>query len=151
MKKLAYFLPQEYARAEANLDFEKPWLVNPVLMRAIYRYDPLLVIYYNKAAAKYAVARQVQKPKAGFHFIASWQDEKGRFLPLDNRLLVAIKSWDMRPNIVGAPTSGSKVAQRMELEEEKAQAKAWADFDDDIGHLTRDNRRQLHRAYGLVR
>ena len=127
-----------------NIDLMKPVSVNPTLITKLHQYDPCLLIYYDSAVAKYGIARTTQR---GTMFVALWQGKKGEFLPLDDRMYDAIVSWDMRPNYrSNVPKDADELCDQMEAREEAYREKVDADFDDDIGHLTRSNRSQLNKA-----
>ncbi|HKQ98860.1 MAG TPA: hypothetical protein VJV75_13370 [Candidatus Polarisedimenticolia bacterium] len=132
-------------RRAGMIDDKKPWIVAPAVMFALKRYDPQLFIYWDLQGERYCIARRGEN-SGQLHFIAIWQDDDGAYLPLDNRILDAIRAWDMRPPTLDAPKSADELAGRMDAQDDKAAAKDEADFKDDMDHLTRANRPQLNKA-----
>ena len=126
-----------------NIDLEKPRRANPALVEQIVQYDKALIVFHDRSKAKYGIARITP---TGFHVISLWEDPVTKVaLPLDNRLLDAIRSWDMRPTRVGAPRTANEHCDREDQDDIQRDEKSWDRFDDDIGHITRSNKRQLAR------
>jgi len=145
-QSVATFLPQEYANPGNLFDFKKPYAVAPSLIRRIHAYDPNLVIYYETSTARYCIARKTAS--GGLHFICHWQDPETRaFRPLDMRLYDALRSWDMRPPRVDAPRTADAYVDAEQRDADARAEKSDTEFDDDIGYLTRENRRQLRRSF----
>jgi len=131
------------AAEETHIDMLKARFVNPSLVHRLKRYDPNLRVYWDNAVGRWGVA--VNTPK-GLRFVALWQTDDGDPLPLDERLLAAIASWDLRPHRLNAPKDANELADMLERKQEESDDRVWRTFDDDISHLTRNNRRQLIRA-----
>lgn len=133
-----------------HIDIDKARREDPDLMNRIAMYDPHLVIYHDSAVARWGIARLTPQ---GLRFIALWQTDEGLHLPFDNRILDALKKWDLRPNVLDAPKDANQMADRLDYEDERRAHKTEMGFDDDISHATRSNRRQLanalRRAYNL--
>lgn len=115
----------------------------PALAQEVRRYDDRLIVYYDQNVARYGIARL---GALGLHFITLWQDDDGLPRPMDRRLIAALASWDLHPNRLEAPRTADEEARRREAADEARREKIERTFDDDIGHLTRANRRQLTRA-----
>ena len=133
-----------------HIRVEKAAEVDKDLMHRITMYDPNLVIYHDSAVARWGIARLTPR---GLRFIALWQTDKGEYLPFDNRILDALRKWDLRPNTLDASKNADQLADRLDYEDELRERKGEGEFDSDISHLTRSNRPQLvnalRRAYNL--
>lgn len=131
-----------------GIDFFKAEVANPSLMQRIRIYDPALIVYHDSNVARWGVGRLTPK---GIAFLFLWQtDPGGQYLPLDDRLMDAIAHWDLRPNWKQGPRNADEEAKRRDEADLARAAKAEKDFDDDISHLTRANRRQLAKALEAI-
>lgn len=131
------------------IDIDQARSRHPGVVQALTRYDRQLILYYDKAVAKYGLARLTPD---GLRFICLWQDEKtGAALPVSMKILDAVRRWDLRPSRVGAPKNADEIARARDAADLKRAEKIDQEFDDDISHLTRANRRQLERILGQIR
>lgn len=119
------------------------------LIERIHQYDPALVIYHDSAVGRYGIARMTP---GGTRFIALWQHDKtGAPLPMDNRLYEAIVSWDLRPPTLDAANNADAYCDRLERADAARSERVDQEFDGDIGHLTKSNRRSLNRVIEAIR
>lgn len=130
-------------KAAQNVDFDRAVRDAPGVIAALKRYDDRLRIYFDKKIQRFCVAREGE---VAWHFIAVWAGPKGEFVPLDNRIIEAIASWDMRPPTLEAPKDATELSNRMDAEDSARAIKIEQNFNDDIAHLTRANRKQLEKA-----
>ena len=138
----------EMTRRARAIDVQRPWTDSPTIMAMIKGYDDRLLIYFDKSINRYCIARRGDMQT---HFIAVWQGENGEFLPLDRRLLEALCKWDMqKPFDLSAPQSADELARKMDTEDLAKIEKTEKDFEDDIDHLTRDNKRVINKAIDKV-
>lgn len=137
----------EMTRRARAVDADRPWIENPTIMAMIRGYDDRLFIYYDKSINRYCVAR---RGDVQTHFIAVWQDEQGAFLPIDRRLFEAVCRWDMRPPRLDAEKSADALAAKMDAEDIARTEKLEKDFEDDVDHLTKDNKRVIQKAIDKV-
>lgn len=127
----------------SGIDVEKFARLYPALAAEIRLYDPKVLIYYDSNVARYGIARMGD---LGVHHIDLWQDEAGNPRPIDRRLLDTLRAWDLRPQILSAARTANEESDRRDAADEARRAKAESDFDDDMDHLARSNRRQLRKA-----
>lgn len=137
----------EMTRRARAIDADRPFVDNPTIMAMIKGYDDRLFVYWDKSISRYCIARRGDMQT---HLIAVWQGENGEFLPLDHRMFEAICRWDMRPPRLDAPKSADALADRMDAEDIAKTEKIEKDFEDDIDHLTKDNRRLINQAIDKV-
>jgi len=125
-----------------NIDFAKFGRCHPGLADDVRRYDSQLVVYYDSAVARYGIARMTAR---GIQFIALWQDDAGNPRPMDQRLIATLRSWDLWKGQASPGTADQEADARDQADDSRRQG-ALDKFEDDIGHLTRSNRRQLMKA-----
>jgi hypothetical protein len=132
-------------RRAGMIDEQKPWIVAPAVMSAIKNYDGNLMIYWDRQGERYCIARRGEM-SGKLHFVAIWEDDEGGYLPLDGRILDALRAWDLRPTVSDTPKNADQYAAMLDAQDARQAAKDDADFVDDMDHLTRANRRQLTKA-----
>jgi hypothetical protein len=132
-----------FVPSASHINLFRAYETEPGLMRKLTAYDPQLVVYYDSAVARWGIARLSQR---GLHFIALWQDDGGGYLPLDERLYRAVVSWDLRPARLDAARTADEEASRREAAQEAAIERQWRQFDDNMQHQTRSNKRSLTNA-----
>lgn len=130
-------------RQAQAVDFAAAQRVAPGIIAAALRYDSRIRIYWDRSISRFCIAREGEMQ---WHFIAVWQDENGGFLPLDRRILEALALWDLRPPRLDAPKNADEKVDRMEAEEQAREDKIRRDFEGDIDHITRADRRQIEKS-----
>lgn len=129
-----------------HIDFHRAYQNHPGLMNEVTRYDKQLVVYYDSAVCRWGLARLTP---GGLRFIALWEDPTTKeYRPLDRRFIAWLANADLRPERLDAHPSADAKCRADEYEDELRERRQWAGFRDDMGHATRENKRQLLRAFG---
>jgi len=115
----------------------------PSVMAAIRAYDPALLVGWDSSACRWSLLRV---SRGGYHYLGVIETDDKRCRPLDMRVLEDLRRWDLWR---GAK-SATEDADRMDREDDEREKRSWDDFNDDISHATRENRRQLNRLAKLA-
>jgi hypothetical protein len=127
------------AQPAGNIDIFRADREAPSVMEAVRAYDPSLVVGWDSASCRWSLLRISQ---GGWHVIGVYAGPDGQYLPLDRRVLDYLHQADMWKK----GETPDQAAARLEQEDDARRQKVEDDFDDDISHLTRSNRRQLYNA-----
>ena len=123
-----------------ELDLEGPRKLYPDVVAAAARYDPRIVIFYDRRVALYGIARF---PERGGEPVLQtwWCTEDNGFKRLGMELVGWLQACDKRRLY----DSADEQDRRERASDDGRHDKTRRDFADDIDHITRSNRRQLGR------
>jgi len=131
-------------RNDDTIDLTRAASANPGLMARILRYDPALLVYYDRQVGAYGLARKARGGQ--IVFVALLLDDKGLPMPFDSRVMETIAKWDLRPPTLSAAATPTEEAARRDLKDLARWEKQERQFDEAIDYQTRSNKRQILAA-----
>lgn len=126
------------------LDLHKADKEHSDLARAVRLYDRDSFLYYNKSINRWSIGHASDE---GLFHVLTWAWPDGSYRSLDYGVLSYLKRADLWKS---GHSNADKLADSMEDQQESIEKKTDADLEDDIGHLSRANRKQQQQMKDLL-
>lgn len=135
---------QLVGRGDANeIDLFRANREAPEVMQAVRVYDPHLLIGWDPTPARWVILRV---SRGGTHFVGVVETPDHQYRALDMSVLETLAQWDLWRQAKNA----GEFCRQVEDAERYEKQRQVDNFNDDIQHATRDNRRTLNRLAKLA-